>query len=72
METNGDSDSAVNGAIYARNGNVLMNGGSTFGGGCTQVVARTIVFSGNSGIGVDCTGAGVRDIRSSRLVTLVE
>jgi hypothetical protein len=69
---NGDSDSAVNGAIYARNGHIRMNGGSTAGGGCTQVVARTIEFSGNAGIGVDCTAAGVRDIRSSRLVTLVE
>jgi hypothetical protein len=69
---NGDSDSTVNGAIYAANGNIRMNGGSTFGGGCTQVVARTIEFSGNAGIGVDCTGAGVRDIRSSRLVLLVE
>jgi hypothetical protein len=69
---NGDSDSEVNGAIYAANGHVRMNGGSTFGSGCTQVVSRTIEFSGNAGIGVDCTGAGVRDIRSSRLVLLVE
>jgi len=69
---NGNSGSHVNGAIYAANGHVRMNGTSTFGGGCTQIVARTIEFSGNAGIGVDCTGAGVRDIRSSRLVTLVE
>ena len=27
---------------------------------------------GNAGVGVDCTGAGVREIRSSRLVLLVE
>ncbi len=69
---NGDSDSAMNGAIYAAGGNVRMNGGSTFGGGCTQVVARTIEFSGNAGVGVDCTSSGVREIRSSRLVLLVE
>lgn len=69
---NGDSASAVNGAIYAANGHVRMNGSSTFGGGCTQIVSRTVEFSGNAGIGVDCTGAGVRDIRSSRLVMLVE
>ena len=62
----------VNGAIYAANGNVRMNGTSTFGGGCTQIVARTIEFSGNSGLGVDCTGLRRRDIRSSRLVTIVE
>lgn len=69
---NGNSGSHVNGALYAANGHIRMNGTSTFGGGCTQIVARTIEFSGNAGIGVDCTGAGVRDIRSSRLVTLVE
>jgi hypothetical protein len=69
---NGDNDSRVNGAIYAPSGNIEMLGGSTANNGCTQVVARTITFSGNSGIGIDCTGTGVRDIRSSRLVTLVE
>ena len=58
--------------IYAANGHVRMNGTSTFGGGCTQIVARTVEFSGNAGIGVDCSGSGVRDIRSSRLITLVE
>ena len=57
---NGNSGSTVNGAIYAANGNVRMNGSSTFGGGCTQIVARTIEFSGNAGLGVDCTGSGVR------------
>jgi hypothetical protein len=41
-------------------------------GGCTQVVARTIVFSGNSQVGMDCTGSAVEDIRSSRLIALVE
>jgi hypothetical protein len=69
---NGDSASKVNGAIYAANGHIKMNGSSTFGGGCTQIVARTVEFSGNSGLGVDCTGAGVKDIRSSRIVSLVE
>jgi len=69
---NGDSGSTVNGAIYAQNGHVRMNGSSTFGGGCTQIVARTIEFSGSAGVGVDCTGTGVRDFRSSRLVMIVE
>jgi hypothetical protein len=71
-KVNGNSSSTVNGAIYAASGKVQMNGTSTFGGGCTQIVALQIEFSGNAGIGVDCTGAGVRDIRSSRLVLLVE
>ena len=69
---NGNSSSTMNGAVYAASGKVLMNGTSTFGGGCTQIVALQIEFGGNAGLGVDCTGAGVRDIRSSRLVLLVE
>jgi len=69
---NGNSSSQVNGAIYSANGQIRMNGTSSFGGGCTQIVARLIEFSGNAGLGVDCTGSGVRDIRSSRLVRIVE
>jgi len=38
----------------------------------SNALHRTIEFSGNAGIGVYCTGSGVRDIRSSRLVMLVE
>ena len=40
-QVNGNSSSRVNGAIYSANGKVRMNGTSTFGGGCTQIVART-------------------------------
>ncbi len=69
---NGNNASKFNGAIYSKSGHVEVLGGSTANNGCTQVVARTITFSGNSGIGIDCTGTGVKDIRSSRLVTLVE
>lgn len=69
---NGNSSSHFNGAIYARDSQIQMNGGGRSVGGCTQVVARTIVFSGNSQVGMDCTGWAVQDIRSSRLITLVE
>jgi Flp pilus assembly protein TadG len=69
---NGDSSSAINGAIYAAASHIQMNGGTDVGGGCTQVVGRTITFSGNSAVGINCTGSGVRDIRTSQLVRLVE
>jgi len=69
---NGNNSSKVNGAIYAASGNVQFLGGSTVAGGCTQVVARTITFSGNAQVGVDCTTSGVRDIRTARLIKLVE
>jgi len=69
---NGNNASKVNGAIYTASGNVQFLGGSTVAGGCTQVVARTITFSGNAQVGVDCTTSGVRDIRTARLIKLVE
>ena len=69
---NGNLASKVNGAIYTASGNVQFLGGSTVTGGCTQVVARTITFSGNAQVGVDCTTSGVRDIRTARLIKLVE
>jgi hypothetical protein len=69
---NGNLASKVNGAIYSASGNVEFLGGSTVAGGCTQVVARTITFSGNAKVGVDCTTSGVRDIRTARIIKLVE
>jgi hypothetical protein len=69
---NGNLASKVNGAIYSASGKVEFLGGSTVAGGCTQVVARSITFSGNAKVGVDCTTSGVRDIRTARLIKLVE
>lgn len=69
---NGDSSSSINGAIYAAASHIQMNGGTDVSAGCTQVVGRTITFSGNSAVGINCSGSGVRDINTSRLVRLVE
>jgi hypothetical protein len=69
---NGNSNSFFNGAIYAAASDVSMLGGGQVAGGCSQIVAQTITFSGNSQVGMDCTGWPVEDIRSSRLITLVE
>jgi len=69
---NGDSASSFDGAIYAPNGHVEVAGSSTVGGGCTQVVAATIEFTGDAGFGTDCTGTGVNEIETNQLVMLVE
>jgi hypothetical protein len=69
---NGNSSSFFNGALYARRAAIQMLGGGSAAGGCTQVVAQTVVFSGNSQVGMDCTGWGVQDIRTARLITIVE
>ena len=69
---NGDSESLFEGAIYAPSGHVEFAGSGTVGGGCTQIVAATIVFTGDANIGTDCTGTGVSDIEINQLVILVE
>ena len=69
---NGDSESYFDGAIYAPSGHVEFAGSSTVGGGCTQVVAATIEFTGDTGIGTDCSGTGVNEIDTNQLVKLVE
>ena len=69
---NGDSDSFVTGAIYAPSGTVVINGSSTSGGGCTQVVARMVRVNGGTGFGSDCTGVGTNPLLSVRPIVLVE
>lgn len=68
---NGNSSSFFNGAIYAPRSSVsfLGDGGA---GGCTQIVAWTVAFSGNSRMNMDCTGWNFRDVRTARVITLVE
>lgn len=69
---NGDSDSFIAGAIYSPSGTVVINGSSTAGGGCTQVVARMVRVAGGTGFGSDCTGAGTNPLLSVRPIRLVE
>ena len=69
---NGNSFATVNGAIYAAGAEIEMLGNGATGGGCTQIVSRKVKFSGNFGLDIDCTGSTVPEIRTSRLVTIVE
>lgn len=69
---NGDSDSYLAGAIYSPSGTVVVNGTSTSGGGCTQVVARMVRVNGGAALGSDCTGVGTNPLLSVRSITLVE
>jgi len=71
---NGTSNVHLTGAVYFPNQEVDFQGDNTTGGsngGCTQVVASKVTFTGNSKLGYDCDGTGVRPINSSR-VALVE
>jgi hypothetical protein len=70
---NGNSDSYINGAIYAPSGTVVINGSSTSGGGgCTQVVSRLVRIAGEASLGSDCVGTGVNAALGFARVELVE
>jgi hypothetical protein len=51
----------INGAIYLPSRRVQYSGGSRSGTHCSQLVALSVAFTGNSYFRHDCTGAGVSD-----------
>ena len=69
---NGNSDSFFSGAVYAPSGMIVMNGSSTSGGGCTQLVGRLVKVNGGTGFGSDCSASGTSPLWSVRKITLVE
>lgn len=69
---NGSAASVMQGAIYMPASNLLFNGNSATTGGCTQVIGRTVTFSGNSSLGSSCENAGTRRIETNETVALVE
>jgi len=69
---NGSSSMVLNGAIYAASGDIKYAGNSSGGEGCTQIVAKTVEFTGDAGIGSDCSDMGFNDLLNDQLVQLVE
>jgi len=60
---NGNSSSSIRGALYFKNQQLTFNGNNaTTQGGCTQVLADKVLFSGTPTLEVNCAGAGVRAI----------
>lgn len=68
---NGTSSSTITGAVYLPNDNLSYSGNNNSVSGCTQIIARTLDLTGNSGIGVNCQGAGVEDMYMPGSVRLV-
>jgi Flp pilus assembly protein TadG len=63
---NGGSTSNITGAIYFPNNAVNYTGGSSTGGAvCTQLIAYTITFKGNSTFNSNCGSAGTKPIDST-------
>ena len=71
-QLNGNSSSYFEGAMYFPNGDLDYNGGAGLADACTQVIANTVTFTGNSDFQSDCTDYPFKDIVTSALVQLVD
>ncbi|AZO70402.1 MAG: hypothetical protein E5V92_21835 [Mesorhizobium sp.] len=69
---NGTADSLLTGAIYFPRQQVDYLGNFSGTGGCTQVVADTIQWSGSTTIKQDCTSLGMKNIPAAQSIAIVE
>ena len=69
---NGVAASKLTGAIYFANQDIKYLGNFSGNGGCTQVVGKTVEWSGNTSINQDCTAYGMKTIAALQMVKLVE
>ena len=69
---NGTASSLLTGAIYFPRQQVSYLGNFSGQSGCTQVIADTIQWSGNSTINQDCSSLGIKDIPAAPSVAIVE
>ena len=68
----GGSNQTLTGAAYFPNGAVNYAGGTGTVSKCTQLVALTLNFTGNSLLQLNCTGIPVQTIGGGGVVSLVE
>lgn len=68
---NGGSGQVIGGAVYVPHGTLQYAGGDNTDTNCTQVIADTVAFVGNSKLKVNCAGSGTRAIGTAK-ATLVE
>ncbi|WP_374472517.1 pilus assembly protein TadG-related protein [Phenylobacterium sp.] len=60
-EINGGANSSFTGALYFPKQTLNFNGnGMTAGGGCTQLIADKLKFSGSGKLALNCAGKGTR------------
>jgi hypothetical protein len=69
---NGTAQSHLTGALYFARQPVQYVGNFSGQGGCTQIVADAITWSGNTSINQDCSARGMKDIPAVQLVKLAE
>jgi len=63
-KVNGGSGQVITGAIYFPNQMICFNGNSAVSGAgkCTQIIARTLDFTGDSDVTFSCAGTGISPI----------
>jgi hypothetical protein len=69
---NGNADSAFQGAFYFPSQQVTFNGTAGMDTDCMQLVARTVVFSGNMDISNNCPSSSASQAFNGRKIRLVE
>ncbi|MBI3676306.1 MAG: hypothetical protein HY243_06780 [Proteobacteria bacterium] len=69
---NGTASSLMTGAIYFPSQEVQLLGNFSGSGGCMQVVADNIYYSGNSTFSTDCASHGISNVGEPGSVALVE
>lgn len=69
---NGNATSKITGAIYFPSQEVDFLGNFSGSGGCTQVVADTIYYTGSATFSTNCSSKGIKTIPVPGSVTLVE
>jgi Flp pilus assembly protein TadG len=69
---NGTAASLMTGAIYFPKTQVRYLGNFSGVNGCTQVVADTIEWNGNTHLSINCTGSGIKNFASYEAVRFVE
>ena len=69
---NGTSQSVLTGALYFPTQALTINGDYSGANGCMQVVADTIVYSGNATLNSTCPGTGLTTITTRNGSALVE
>jgi hypothetical protein len=70
FKLNGGGSQTFGGAVYLPKADLTFSGG-TSSSGCTQIIADTITFSGNSNLAINCSGYGTKSIGAAT-ASLVE
>lgn len=72
MAITGHPESKLTGAIYFPAAPIEFRGNSSATNGCTQIIGRTVKFTGSSNIAAECAGTGARNISTDVKVAITE